>query len=439
MMKRARVYLAALGIAAVALIAAASAGGSGTSTNQAAKRSAVSGTVSIISEATGAEQKNFLKVIDDFKKLYPKVNVKYSSAGRQLPTILSTAVAGGNPPDIALVPQPALVRELVKKKALKPITFVRPTVKRDWSSGWLQLGTIKGKLYGLYLKGANKSTVWYDTATFKSAGVKPPKTFPGLIKIAKTIKASGAKAYSIGGGEGWTLTDLFENVYIRQAGPALYDKLAAHKIKWTHSSVKAALRTMAQIFSDTGNIAGGASGALETSFADSVTNAFGKPSKAAMVLEGDFVEGTAPTSAKAGKDFNFFDFPSIKGSPKSVVTGGDAVVMFRDKPANRALVRYFASARAGTVWAKLGGFSSPNKRVKGSAYSDPVARRAALILAHAKIARFDMSDQAPTSFGGTAGQGEWKLLQDFLKDPKDVNGTATKLEEAAAKAYKSGG
>jgi hypothetical protein len=198
---------------------------------------------------------------------------------------------------------------------------------------------------------------------------------------------------------------------------------------------------MAQILGDTDNLAGGRSGALQTDFAPSVTQVFASPPKAAMVIEGDFVAGviTGSTTAKPGTDFNFFDFPSIKGSPPSVVAGGDAVVMFRDKPANRALVRYFASARAGTVWAKLGGFSSPNKRVKGSAYSDPVARRAALILAHAKIARFDMSDQAPTSFGGTAGQGEWKLLQDFLKDPKDVNGTATKLEEAAAKAYKSGG
>jgi alpha-glucoside transport system substrate-binding protein len=47
-----------------------------------------------------------------------------------------------------------------------------------------------------------------------------------------------------------------------------------------------------------------------------------------------------------------------------------------------------------------------------------------------------MSDQAPAAFGGTKGAGEWKLLQDFLRDPSDPAKTAARLESAAAKAYK---
>ena len=62
------------------------------------------------------------------------------------------------------------------------------------------------------------------------------------------MKASGVPPYSIGGADGWTLTDLFENIYLRQAGPAKYALLTAHKIKWTDPSVTAALKTMAQVF-----------------------------------------------------------------------------------------------------------------------------------------------------------------------------------------------
>jgi alpha-glucoside transport system substrate-binding protein len=437
-MIRIRVYAVAAAATAVTLMAASAAGGGASKGHAAA---AISGTVSIISEATGPEQTHFKNVLADFHKLYPNVDVKYTSAGRQLTTILSTAVAGGNPPDMALLPQPGFMRELVKKKALKPITFLRSTIKRNWTSGWLQLGTVNGKLYGLYLKGANKSTIWYNVKLFKAAGVKNPKTFSALLKAAKTLKASGTKAYSIGGGDGWTLTDLFENIYLRQAGPTLYDKLAAHKIKWTHPSVKAALRTMAKIFGDSGNIAGGTSGALQTVFADSVTQAFGANPKAAMVLEGDFVEGviTGSTSAKPKTGFDYFPWPAIsRGSGSDVVGGGDAVVMFRDKPAIRALMKYFSTVRAANVYAKQGGFSSPNKSVKGSAYHDPIGRRAALGLSHAKVFRFDLSDLQPAAFGGTPGQGEWKLLQDFLKTPSDVNGIASKLEAAAAKAYSGG-
>jgi alpha-glucoside transport system substrate-binding protein len=157
-----------------------------------------------------------------------------------------------------------------------------------------------------------------------------------------------------------------------------------------------------------------------------------------MVLEGDFVGGTitGSTDAKPGTDFNYFPWPAIKkGTRTNVVAGGDAVVMFRDKPATRALMKYFGSVRAANVYAKQGGFSSPNKRVKGSAYHDPIARRAALGLSHAKVVRFDLSDLQPAAFGGTAGQGMWKLFQDLLKNPKDVNQIASQLETAAKKAY----
>ena len=110
--------------------------------------------------------------------------------------------------------------------------------------------------------------------------------------------------------------------------------------------------------------------------------------------------------------------------------------MFKDTPGGARAVTYLATPEAATIWAKLGGFSSPNKGVPASAYPDALTRATATALAQAKIFRFDMSDLAPAAFGGTAGQGEWKILQDFLKNPKNVNGTAAELETAAAAAYK---
>ena len=71
--------------------------------------------------------------------------------------------------------------------------------------------------------------------------MEPPKTWDDLLTDAKTLQSSGVPAYSIGGADGWTLTDLFENIYLRQAGPDMYDKLATHEIPWTDQSVKDAL------------------------------------------------------------------------------------------------------------------------------------------------------------------------------------------------------
>ncbi len=42
-----------------------------------------------------------------------------------------------------------------------------------------------------------------------------------------------------------------------------------------------------------------------------------------MVIEGDFVPGSITSKWKAVKDYNVFTFPSINGSPPSVVASGD--------------------------------------------------------------------------------------------------------------------
>ena len=113
-------------------------------------------------------------------------------------------------------------------------------------------------------------------------------------------------------------------------------------------------------------------------------------------------------------------------------------MMFRDTPAIRALVNYLSTGEAQTIWAKLGGYSAPAKTVDASAYPDDITRTTATAIGKAKTFRFDLSDLQPASFGGTVGQGEFKIFQDFLKNPKNVDGIAAALESAAAKAYASG-
>jgi ABC-type glycerol-3-phosphate transport system substrate-binding protein len=417
------------------------AGLAGAGTRAQAKTSAVSGSVSfdgIWTSSTG--QKQFADVIKVFNKKFPKVKINYKPVGNNLPTVLSTAVAGGHPPDMADIAQPGLIQQFASQGKLKPITYARPVLAKNFAPGWLKLGTFNGKLYAFVFKAANKSTVWYNVPAFKAAGVTKPKTWTQLLAAGKTLKASGVPAYSIGGAEGWTLTDLFENIYLRLYGPAKYDALSAHKIKWTDRSVTTALKTMGQILGDTSNIAGGTSGAIQTNFNSSVTQAFAKPPKAAMVFEGDFVGGVilSSTKAKALSGFNVFTFPTIGNGPgaNAVEIAGDLMVTFRDTPAIRAFETFLATPAAAAAWAKSGGFSTGNKNMSPSVYPDPITRATAIPVQKAKSIVFDMSDLQPASFGATAGQGEWGLFQQFLQNPKDVTGIAKKLESAAAKAYK---
>ncbi len=438
-MTRKRIALA--GIAgALALFVAGSAGAnlrSHTGT------SAISGSISFDGIWTSSSgQKQFNDVIAAFNKLYPNVKVNYKPVGNNLPTVLATAVAGGHPPDMADIAQPGTVAQLANQGKLKPITYAKGAIAANFLPAWQQLGTYNGKLYALVFKAANKSLVWYNVPAFKNAGVTPPKTFSQLLSDAKTIKASGTPAYSIGGSDGWTLTDMFENIYLRMFGAAKYNALSAHKIKWTDPSVTTALKSMAKIVGDTGNLAGGASGALQYGFNDSVTNAFGSPSKGAMVFEADFVGGviSSSTKSKPNTGFNTFTWPSITPGPNAsaVEIGGDLLVTFRDTPAIEAFVKFLATAQAAEAWAKQGGFGTGNKNVPATIYPDAITRATEAPIGQAKSVVFDMSDEQPPSFGATTGQGEWGIFQTFLRNPGNVSGIQKQLEASAAAAYKKG-
>ena len=439
------VRLAALaGVVAVLLAVAAGCGGGGGGSNKSTStgNASVKGSVKFWGIWAATEQKAFQKVIDGFHKQYPNVTVTYSSKGNDIPTVLSTSIAGGNPPDMADVAQPGLVKQLVQQGHLKPITYAKSAISANFTPAWEKLGEVNGKLYALLYKGSNKSTLWYNVNVLKQAGVKAPTTWSQLISDAKTIKASGTPAYSLCGANGWTLTDIFENLYLRRWGQTKYDQLSAHQIKWTDPSVAKTLQDMAQVVGDTGNIYGGTSGALQTDYPTCVDYAFATPPKAAFNFQGDFVslEILQATHSKPQKDFNVVPFPTITPGPNAsaIETSGDEIITFRDTPAIEAFMKYLATPQAAEIWAKLGGFGTGNIHVPASTYPDAITRATETPLAKAKAAVFDMSDEQPASFGATTGQGEWGIFQKFLQHPTQISSIQQQLESAAAKAYKSG-
>jgi alpha-glucoside transport system substrate-binding protein len=416
--------------------AAAGCGGGGNNGGGGAKGSTdVSGSLSIMAIWAGEEQKSFQAVIDSFKEKYPNVSAKYTSGGDNLAPLLSTAVEGGNPPDIAALGQPGLVADFAKKGAVKPIDGLRAKIVDAFGQAVADAGVVNGKQYAVMFKGSNKSTIWYNVSTFKEAGVEPPKTWDELNQVRDTIKAAGITPYSVGVDVGWPITDLFENVYIRSAGPDKYDQLSLHKIPWTDQSVKDALKIMQDVVGQSDNMVGGTDGALQTEMPDSVANVFSNKPKASMVIIGDFAPGVVETTLEPETGYNVFDFPSVNDSKPSVVGGGDLFVKFKDSQAADAFLEYLTTTEAAEAWAKRGGFSSPNKHLDLNVYPDAITRKTAGALSKAETFRFDMSDLQPAAFGGTPGQGLFKLFSDFVANPNDIDKITQQMEAAAKKAF----
>ena len=431
-------------VAVVGLVAGCSSGSSNNSSSSSSSggSKSLSGTsFTVLGQWTGAEQKAFQNVLDAFQAKTGAHAVYTPAAGGDEATVLGAKVNGGTPPDVAILSLPGAISQYATAGKLQPASSgAQSAVQQNFAGEWATLATVDGKLYGVPVDASNKSTVWYNTNAFKNAGISgTPSSWDDWLKDAKTLSDSGVTVpISVGGGDGWTLTDWFENVYLRTAGLDMYDKLTKHQIPWTDPSVITALTTLKQIWGDQ-QLIGSPAQAAKTPFTASVDNVFKQSPTSAMVYEASFVATTITgdkNPAKVGTDAQFFPFPSINGSKPAVEAAGDFAVGFTGNKAVQPFLEFLASPEAAKllVSAPGSGFLSANKNLDTSAYPDSVsADLAKQIVNVGSDFRFDMSDQAPAAFGGTPNQGEWGDLQAFLQNG-DVQGTATKLEQDAAAA-----
>jgi len=196
---------------------------------------------------------------------------------------------------------------------------------------------------------------------------------------------------------------------------------------------------MADVVGKSDYMVGGTDGALQTEMPDSVAKVFTDNPEAAMAVLGDFAPGVTETTLEPETGYNVFTFPSIDDSKPSVVGGGDLFIEFKDSPAADAFLEYLTTVEAAEIWAKRGGFSSPNTNLDTSVYPDEITRTIAGALAEAakeNAFRFDMSDLQPSAFGGTPGQGLFKEFSDFVENPNDIDGITKQMEASAQKAFK---
>ncbi|HEX5403035.1 MAG TPA: extracellular solute-binding protein [Pseudonocardiaceae bacterium] len=438
MYRRGLTIAAATGVLALSLAACGSGSSSSSSTPNTNSQSLKGQTIQVAGVWSGDEQKDFEKVLAVFEK-QTGAKVVFTSDGDNLPTVLQTKIAGKNPPNIAFLAQPGSIAQFAKEGALQPLPAnVQQTVAAHQAAAWSQFATVNGKPYGVYFDAADKSVVWYNTKAFDSVGAQPPKTWAQFVTLSGELADAGVTPMSIGAADGWVLTDWFEQIYLQTAGVDNYNKLAAHQLHWTDPTVTTALQMLQSYFKQNRLINGGNSGALQIDFPTSVVNAFEAKPKAAMVYEGDFVATAIQSSTKSvvGTDAKLFPFPQVGSSPGGVESGGDAAVAFTNDKATMALMNFLATPQAGAVFAQTGGFLSPNKDIPLSDYPNDITRTMEQQIRSAgNNVVFDMSDQAPPTFGATKGSGEWKDLQGFLANPNDIAGTEQKLEADATKDY----
>jgi alpha-glucoside transport system substrate-binding protein len=398
------------------------------------------GQVTIFSLWGGSEQEAFQKVLDQFTE-DTGIETQYESARDFLP-VIRTRLAADNPPEVAILPRPGFVDELAADDALislEDLGLDPDAINENYSQTWIDLATYEDTTYGVVAKANSKSVVWYKPNSFRDNGFEVPTDWNGLLDITEQYKAKNKTPWAVGaqGDENsWTLTDWFEQIYARQAGPDMYRQLfETGDVPFNDQSVKDALTEMLKIVNDE-NVAGGIDTVLGISFVDAIGRVFGKNPKAEMFYEGGFVGGIATgqvnTALKPGQDIDFFEFPQFTPENAGMVVGaGDVAAAFVNNEDVKRLLEYLATPEAGKIWVSTGAIASPNEGVTDADYPNELVTKEANQLKEAETFLFDGSDLLP----GTLGQNFGTLLQDVIKNPDNVDSL---LDDYQAQAEQAG-
>jgi alpha-glucoside transport system substrate-binding protein len=425
LIKRYGLRLAALTLAASLAIAAAACGGGGGGPEKG------TGEVSVLSLWGGSEQEAFQKVLTAFTAK-TQIKTKYESARDFLPVIRSR-IAAGNPPMVAIIPRPGIVTDLANEGSLISLDDLGldpDKINANYSEAWTDMTTVDGTVYGVVAKANSKSVIWYRPDDPK---VQPVKTWDELVALTDKLKSDSMKPWTTGAKDSWNLTDWFENIYARSAGPDKYNQLFSGDLAFDDASVTDALKMMTDLLNNE-TLVGGVDGALGTGFVDAIGQVFSTNPKAHLFMEGGFVGGITLADVnpnrKPGKDIDFFEFPTIdaaNGNP--LVGGGDITAAFVNNEDVAKLIEYLASPEAGKIWVSTGAIVSPNKGV--SEYPNPLVQKEADQVKNAKVFVFDGSDLLPGALGTDWGT----VLQTVLKDPSKAAAEVKAFQVQAKDAF----
>lgn len=397
----------------------------------------VSGTVRIMGVWGGTELDAFREVASQWEQ-QTGATVEFEGT-RDLSAVLRARVEGGNPPDIAILPNPALMASFADR--LQPLDQIveMDRLENDYSEAWTELGTVNGNLYGLFIKAVPKNTVWYNPAQFEQNNFEIPQTWDELIQLSDQMAGTGTAPWSMGmesqAASGWPGSDWLQEIYLRLHGPDMYDQWVNHDIPWTDPSVREAFESFGEIVAGENYIAGGVQNALATNFQDAAYLPYMDPPRAYMYFLGAFAQtfiNDQFPDLEAGEGYDFFPFPTINSQYEGALTGAaDVAVAFNDSEATRSFMQFMATADAWEPWVELGGFISPNRSFDASLYPDPVVQRAAEQLTEAEVFRFDADDLMPAP----VQQAEFNAVLEYMRSPNNLDSILQQVESVAADAY----
>ncbi len=392
-------------------------------------------TVTMFTSILDPELSKYQKALASFTTC-TGIKVKMEGSN-QFEALLPVRVKGGNAPDIAIIPQPGLLAQMVATgKAVPAPAQTLKNVNKYWSPGWKGYGSVNGKFYASPNSANMKSLVWYSPKQFAKAGYTVPTTWTGMMALADKMAAAKQTAFcggiGSGGATGWPATDWLEEVVVRQFGGQVYADWISHKIKFSDPKILAAMKTVEGWMLNSKYV-GDVKAIATTTFQAA---GLGIPAGSCMMLQqASFYAAQYPAGTDVSKNGDVWAFylPGINTSVKTPVEGGgEFFAAFSKRPEVQELQNYLSTPQ----WAinriatagSGGGWLSANSGVPLSAYKNPLDQLSAKYLADKNSTFvFDASDAMPAAVG--AGT-EWTQLTSWFADGKSSADVAKAIDDS---------
>jgi len=351
------------------------------------------------------------RLVESWKDFQTCTGIKVTYQGtKEFEAQIAVLAAGGNAPDIGIIPQPGLFNKLADAGYLKKApAAVEANTDKWWSKDWKAYGTAKdGSFYAAPLMASVKGYIWYSPKQFSDKGYQVPKTLDELMTLTKTIAATGEKPWCAGMGSGdatgWPGTDWVEDYVLRQAGAETYDKWVSHEIPFNDPAIVKAFDSVGAILKNPDYVNAGL-GDVSTVNSTEFGNG-GLPilqGTCSLHHQASFYEGFWPEGTKvapAGDVYAFLLPPAKEGGTQDVTGGGELVSAFKSSKAITAVLTYLSSDTWANNRVKLGGVISANKGLDPSVASSDLLKDSVKILQDPNtVFRFDGSDLMPGAVG----------------------------------------
>ena len=351
--------------------------------------------------------------------------------------LIMTKIQANDTPDIAFIPQPGVVADIVSRGAAQPLDDVvdMSALQDNMLAGTLDAGTVDGKLYGLLVSANVKGLIFYPKKAWDAAGYPTEvATIDDLNALTEQIKADGNTPWCMGiesdTATGWPATDWFETLIAKYSGADVYKQWVTNEVKFDSDQVKQAAAEFDKLLFTDGNTLGGRSAIASTNFGTAGTPMFDDPPGCWMYNQGSFITGFFPKDVLSDLDANVgvMGFPpATAGGDNPVIGGGDMAMLLSTNENAKTVLAALSETDIGNDAAATSSFISPHKDFDASLYANDLVRSYAKVATDATTFLFDGSDQMP----GEVGAGTfWKDMTAWISGQEDLD-TALKNIDAS--------